>query len=139
MRPEGGIDGYDESAMQTLVQGEGTLTFWWKVSSESGCDELEFYLDDVLKHSISGEVDWQQKSYAVTGAGSHTLKWRYVKDSSASDGSDCGWVDCLQWSGYIPVAVPTVWDAISYTYDPDTGLAQGTGERYTDSPRTFLA
>ena len=86
--------------------------------SESGYDELEFYLDDVLKHSISGEVDWQQKSYAVTGSGSHTLKWRYVKDSSASDGSDCGWVDCLQWSGYIPVAVPTVWDAISYTYDP---------------------
>ena len=113
--------------------------------SESGYDELEFYLDDVLKHSISGEVDWQQKSYTVTGAGSHTLKWRYVKDSSASDGSDCGWVDCLQWSGYIPVAVPTVWDAISYIYDPtdefdaEMGLAQGSGERYTDPPRTFLA
>ena len=102
------IEGNDESAMQRSVQGEGTLTFWWKVSSESGYDELEFYRDDVRQHSISGEMDWRQKSYTVTGPGSHTLKWRYVKDSSASDGSDCGWVDCLQWSGYIPVAVPTV-------------------------------
>lgn len=94
----GDISDSEESWMQSSVEGEGTLTFWWKVSSESGCDELEFYLDDVLKHSISGEVDWQQKSYNVTGSGSHTLKWRYVEDSSASDGSDCGWVDCLQWS-----------------------------------------
>ncbi len=74
----GDIDGYDESAMETSVQGEATLTFWWKVSSESGYDELEFYLDDVLKHSISGEVDWQQKSYNATGPGSHTLRWRRV-------------------------------------------------------------
>jgi len=56
------ISDSEESWMQTSLQGEGTVTFWWKVSSESGYDELEFYLDDVLKHSISGEVDWQQKS-----------------------------------------------------------------------------
>jgi len=27
----------------------------------------------------------------VSGAGSHILKWRYVKDSSSLDGSDCVW------------------------------------------------
>ncbi|MBN1804586.1 MAG: hypothetical protein JW837_05000, partial [Sedimentisphaerales bacterium] len=27
------------------VEGEGTLTFWWKVDSEAGCDELQFIAD----------------------------------------------------------------------------------------------
>jgi YD repeat-containing protein len=35
------------SWMQTEVQGAGTITFWWKVSSESGGDYLEFYIDDI--------------------------------------------------------------------------------------------
>jgi hypothetical protein len=33
--------------MQTWVDGAGTLTFYWKVSSEEGCDYLEFYIDNV--------------------------------------------------------------------------------------------
>ena len=53
----GDIADSEESWMQTSVQGEGTVTFWWKVSSESGYDELEFYLDDVRQHYISGEVE----------------------------------------------------------------------------------
>ena len=43
-------------------------------------------------------VDGQQKSYNVSGAGSHTLKWVYIKDGSVDDGDDCGWVDCVQWT-----------------------------------------
>jgi hypothetical protein len=39
-------------------------------------------------------VDWEKKSYSLS-AGTHTLKWVYVKDSSGSAGSDCGWVDGL--------------------------------------------
>ena len=74
------------------------MSFWWKILSEEGCDWLEFYIDDVLQDQISGEVGWEQKSYTVSGAGSHTLKWRYVKDSSSLDGSDCGWVDCLTFT-----------------------------------------
>lgn len=34
--------------------------FWWKVSSESTYDKLQFILNDVLQSgSISGEVNWQ--------------------------------------------------------------------------------
>jgi len=40
----------------TGIGGAGTVSFWWKVSSESGYDELEFYPDDVRQHSISGEI-----------------------------------------------------------------------------------
>jgi len=39
-------------------------------------------------------VDWEKKSYNLS-AGSRTLKWVYVKDSSVDEGEDCGWVDAL--------------------------------------------
>ena len=64
-------------------------------------------------------MDWQQKSYDVSGAGSHTLKWIYVKNGSVSSGDDCGWVDYVQWTGSPdPTPDPTKWKTIDYTYDP---------------------
>ena len=81
--------------MQTTVNGPTTVDFYWKVSSEAGYDFLEFYIDGELQDQISDSIDWEKKSYYTIPLGSHTLKWRYVKDSSASSGSDCGWVDKL--------------------------------------------
>jgi len=45
----GNIDdeGEEITQMEILVVGEGTLTFWWKVDSEDGCDELQFIVDGV--------------------------------------------------------------------------------------------
>jgi RHS repeat-associated protein len=109
------VNDSQESWMQTTVdvQTQGSLTFYWKVSSQSNSDWLEFYIDAVRQDRISGTVDWQQKSYTITAAGSHTLKWRYVRDGSGSAGSNCGWVDAVQWIS--PEQPPSV---ISYTYDP---------------------
>lgn len=53
--------------------------------------------DGQLRSSISGTRDWTQVSYSVTGSGTHRLKWRYVKDSSFSAGSDCGWIKTVVW------------------------------------------
>jgi hypothetical protein len=85
--------------MQTTVTGAGTVSFYWKVSSEADWDFLEFSIDGTLLDKISGEVDWQPMTYQITGAGSHTLEWRYVKDGGASGGGDVGWVDQLVWDG----------------------------------------
>jgi RHS repeat-associated protein len=104
--------------MMTTVSGEGTLSFYWKVSSESSYDWLEFYIDGVRQDRISGEVDWQQKTYNLTGSGNRTLVWRYVKDGSVSEGDDCGWVDWLQWSGDGPIEDSPDWQKIEYVYDP---------------------
>jgi hypothetical protein len=81
--------------METAISGKTSVKFYWKVSSEANYDYLRFYIDGVLKNSISGTVNWTQKTYTVT-SGSHTLKWTYVKDSAVSSGSDCGWVDKLE-------------------------------------------
>ena len=91
----GGIDDDQESWMQTTYSASAgdKVSFFWKVSSESG-DDLKFYIDGQLQNSISGEKDWQKKSYSLS-AGSRTLKWVYEKDSSDYEGDDCGWVDGL--------------------------------------------
>ena len=81
-----------QTYLQTTVSGPTPLSFYWKVSSEADWDFLHFYIDGELQDSISGEVDWSPRSYSL-GFGSHTLRWIYAKDGSASGGSDCGWID----------------------------------------------
>jgi len=89
----GAIGDSKTTYIQTTVTGSGALTFYWKVSSESGYDYLRFYIDGVEQSGkISGNVDYVQKSYSIT-SGSHTLKWVYAKDSMYSSGSDAGWLD----------------------------------------------
>lgn len=81
--------------LQSSVSGPGTLTFWWKVSSEWNFDFLRFTIDGVetaAAPAISGEVGWRQKTVTVP-AGSHTLRWTYSKNGSGLDGSDAGWLD----------------------------------------------
>ncbi|MBK8039227.1 MAG: hypothetical protein IPK22_19150 [Verrucomicrobiaceae bacterium] len=94
----GAIGHNQETWFETSVTGPGDLSFWWKVSSESGFDYLEFYIDGVLQSGrISGTQDWLQKNHTLA-AGSHTLRWRYMKDGSAVSGSDAGWVDEVVWT-----------------------------------------
>jgi RHS repeat-associated protein len=123
----GNISDSQQSWLQTTVEGAGTVTFWWKASSEGDCDCLQLWVDGVLRDSISGEEDWAQKTYTITTAGTHTIQWRYQKDGSIDEGDDCGWVDEVQWSGPIaedPPAndwgwTPYVYNAgLTYTYDP---------------------
>ncbi|MHC4355859.1 MAG: hypothetical protein ACYS0H_24420, partial [Planctomycetota bacterium] len=95
----GDISDNQESLMQTTVSGAGTVSFYWAVSSEADWDFLEFYIDNSLQDQISGIVDWHQMTYTITGSGSHTLEWRYMKDEAVSGGEDTGWVDKFEWDG----------------------------------------
>ncbi|MFZ2069999.1 MAG: hypothetical protein WAV32_00005, partial [Halobacteriota archaeon] len=93
----GAISHNQDSWLETTVSGPGTLSFYWNVSSEKYFDRLEFYIDGMARDRISGNVDWQQKTYQIS-SGSHTLKWRYVKDDGVSRGYDCGWLDRITFS-----------------------------------------
>ncbi len=116
----GAIGDSQESWMQTTVSGAGTFSFHWTVSSLVDDDYLEFYIDSVLQDSISGSVECEEKSYTITGTGTHTLKWRYVKDGSDSGGADRGQVDQVTWTGVIPNdPASDAWETtLSYVYDP---------------------
>jgi len=105
----GPVGNSQESWMQTVAPGPGTLSFWWKVSSESNWDFLEFWIDQVRTNRISGDVDWHVQSYEL-GPGEHSLAWRYVKDGSVSNGTDRGWVDFVTWSpARTAMGVPIAW------------------------------
>jgi hypothetical protein len=90
------------STVQASVSGPGTLTFWWKVSSEQFFDYLNFFVDSTQQAGISGEVDWQFQTVSV-GSGVHTIRWTYQKDSSVSDGLDAGWLDQVVFTTNPPV------------------------------------
>lgn len=90
----GAISHNQQSVLQTTVTGPGTVSFWWKVSSEVGYDFLRVYVDQnpTPLFSISGETDWEQKSITFTN-GSHSVRWVYSKDGSLSVGRDAGFLD----------------------------------------------
>ncbi|MEW5993316.1 MAG: M14 family zinc carboxypeptidase, partial [Candidatus Zixiibacteriota bacterium] len=92
----GNISHNQTSTMSVTINDlqAGQMSFYHKVSSESGCDYLCFYVDGLLKDQWSGEVAWSQAGYAVS-AGSHTFQWTYSKDFAGSNGSDCGLVDYI--------------------------------------------
>ena len=95
----GAIGDNQRSSLFGTVTGPGVLAFRRKVSSESGWDHLRFFADGVQKFEWSGEEDWGDFTCNFTefGPGEHVFEWRYVKDGSVSRGSDCAWIDRVQW------------------------------------------
>ena len=71
------------------------ISFFYKVSSEYDCDFLNFYINDNLMDSWSGDVDWSFAEYPIP-EGNNTFKWEYEKDGYVSEGSDCAWIDLVQ-------------------------------------------
>jgi len=78
------------------VMQAGDISFFKKVSSEQAWDFLRFYIDGSLHDEWSGEVAWSSETYPLS-AGNHTLLWTYNKDVSLSSGSDCSWLDNIQF------------------------------------------
>jgi hypothetical protein len=116
----GDVEHNQESYLQVAVDGAGTISFYWKVSSETDCDFLEFYIDGVLQDQISGLVDWHQMVYSIKEQGKHILEWRYVKDGSLVRNDDCGWVDCMKWPGRTQLVNP-----LSEALDTSLNLVTG--------------
>jgi len=118
--------------METVVESDGqdTVAFYWKVSSDD-YDYLQFLVDDDVKYQISGEVDWQKKTYDVNNTNSHALKWRFVRNGSGDGGDDCGWVDFVQWTGPSPAQDPENWDTTTYKYDTGGRRIEKKVDNYT--------
>ena len=90
----GAIGDLSQSVMTTQVVGPAKGSFYWGVSSEATYDFLRFYIDDVEQAAIDGEVGWTLRTFTLP-AGTHTLKWAYIKDDFVRSGLDAGFVDQL--------------------------------------------
>jgi hypothetical protein len=43
--------------IRTTVTGHGTLSFYWKVSSEKDYDFFKFSINGIIRSQMSGEVN----------------------------------------------------------------------------------
>lgn len=104
---QSGVIGDDRSTwIQTTVTGPGTLNFWWNVDSDDflSYDYLEFTVDGNYENDIGGSWGWDYYTLAL-GAGTHTLRWTYYKDSSDAAGADAGFLDEVSFT---PAALPVI-------------------------------
>ncbi len=91
--------------LSVTVSGEGTMSFWCKVSCEHDedntftWDRLMVYTNgvEITDWRMDGETDWTQRTVSFPG-GENTVKWVYHKDKSDTDGEDCAWVDGIEWT-----------------------------------------
>jgi hypothetical protein len=91
------LDEEQVSWMQTVVPYDGEVSFQWKVSSLEDSDFLSFYINDVEKTFLSGEIDWvASPTFGVTAG--DVLRWEYSKDLAGSAGADRGWVDMVDYA-----------------------------------------
>ncbi|MDD2331429.1 MAG: S8 family serine peptidase, partial [Candidatus Cloacimonetes bacterium] len=103
----GTINHNQQSSLSVSLQisSPGNISFFKKVSSESGYDFLMFYIDGVEMGSWSGVVDWAFHSYAVS-SGYRTFTWTYTKDVSLSSNSDCAWLDHISFPSHSQYYAP---------------------------------
>ncbi len=120
----GDIENSQTSVLEVTreITDNGTISFYWKVDSESNWDYLKFYLDGTLIDEISGSVGWTQITTNVS-SGSRNFKWEYYKDGSVTTGLDTGWIDNI-------VFPPTV------TYDNDLAGMSITGNTVINAGNT---
>ncbi len=83
------------------IMQDGDISFFKKVSCEDdpyydNWDYLKFEINGEEQGRWDGEVAWSSETYPLS-AGNHTLEWTYNKDISVSDGSDCAWIDNIQF------------------------------------------
>ncbi len=88
-------DGESSSiSLNMNVLASGPLSFYTKVSTESGYDLLNFKVDGNIKGSWSGNEPWTQQSYEID-AGNHTFIWEYSKDYMYTENLDAVWIDYI--------------------------------------------
>ncbi len=90
-----------ESWIEATVNGSGTLMFQWKVMGGiyrnnpfayakvevDGVQQTQEYLTD----------GWKEQTVSVEGAGTHVIRWTYLRTSSRTAEGDCVWLDGLAW------------------------------------------
>jgi hypothetical protein len=89
--------------IRTLFSSADSIRFFYKVSSEANYDYFSFILNDTEIFKDSGETLWKKKAVAVP-AGLNKMEWVYKKDNTVSNGSDCAWIDMIDFAALSSVS-----------------------------------
>jgi hypothetical protein len=84
--------------IRTFHPAADSIKFFYKVSSEQNYDYLIFRINDSEVFKKSGETSWEKKAVPVK-SGYNKLEWIYKKDQALIGGSDCAWIDMIDFAG----------------------------------------
>jgi hypothetical protein len=114
--------------------GQGSLSFYFRTSSETGADTLTLSIDGDVQATRSGEESWDEVYIPSFIAGTHTFRWTYQKNASGSSGSDQVWIDSIYMgvpgTGSSPTNEDSDDDGLN---DYDEVINHGTHPGRTDS------
>ncbi|NOS72116.1 MAG: hypothetical protein HOP33_19595 [Verrucomicrobia bacterium] len=125
----GVLTNFQSTTLQTTVTGPGTLTFWWKVSGP-GDAPLRFFGGNSQQAGITGNVDWQQKTFYL-GAGPQVLKWIFQKGGNASVPPYSGWVDEVSFT---PGATAPIFTTLPVSQSQASGFSATLSGAATGTP-----
>jgi hypothetical protein len=89
-------------SIRTIYANNDSLRFYYRVSSEPNYDFLSFKLNEEEIFKKSGEIEWTRLTIPVN-AGMNKMEWTYRKDNSVSQGTDCAWIDLIDFAQTSPV------------------------------------
>lgn len=99
----GAIGNNGTSTLMAEVTGPGTLSFWWRTSSDESFDKVMFFVDETPSTALanpvaqlSGETGWEHCNVEIPGE-RQILRWVYAKDAYDGVGRDCAWLDGVVW------------------------------------------
>ena len=123
------------SFVEATITGPGTISYYWKASTEANGDIVRFTIDGVLSASLSGEVDWTQR-VASMGTGSHTLRWDFYRDSNGNGGQNMVWLDQIVFT---PASATLPLITSNTTSSATTGVPYNYQIVSTNSPISYGA
>lgn len=82
--------------LQATVKGPGLIAFTWCGQAQDE-DALQFYVGSAVKTQRVGRSDWERVDGVVVPSGSQTVKWRFIRNSAATDTAASAGVDQVVW------------------------------------------
>ncbi len=89
-------------AIKANYSAADSVRFYYKVSSETGYDNLFVRVNGVEILRKSGDIPWTRTAVGLK-EGMNMIEWIYKKDGSVSAGADCAWIDLIDFAGMSPV------------------------------------
>lgn len=91
----------------TNLKSAGQISFSVRTESQSSLNQFEFYIDGVLRITLTGNNEWRRLRFNIP-AGLHSLRFVYNGRSSTRDGK--AWIDNILG----PQQTFSIFDDISY-------------------------
>ena len=103
----GAVANGEASWIETTVDGAGTLAFRWKVMGglfrNTPFAYAKVEIDGMQAVSTHLTDGWEGQALEIAGAGTHTVRWTYLRTSARDCDGDCAWLDGVSWT---PLATP---------------------------------